>query len=68
MHLSPVMISKWDLGFYMACDSDCIISGISRFSFSVFVERSMSLNNFGGTYNLTPPVTVMVLYGAMVLV
>ena len=64
------MIAKWDSGFPVACDIACILSGISRMSFSDPFKRSTSLNGIGRTSNLTLPVTVvvMVLDGVMVLV
>ena len=39
--------------FPAACDSACIISGISRLSFFSPVKRSTSLNNLGRTANLS---------------
>ena len=62
------MIAKWDSGFPMACDIACIISGISRLSFSVSAKNIMSLNEIGRTANLAPPVTVVALDGVLVLV
>ena len=62
------MIDKRASGFLAAYDSACIISGISRFSFSVSVESITSLNDLGRTANIAPPVTVVALGGVMVIV
>ena len=64
------MIAKWALEFPAAYDSACILSGISRLSFSAHVDRSTSLNDLGMIANLSMPVpvAVVILDGVMVLV
>ena len=59
------MIAKWDSMFLVACDSACIISGVSWFSFLASDERSMSLNDIDKPSNAASPVTLVVLGGAM---
>ena len=60
------MIANWAYEFLAACDSACIVFGISRLYFLATDERSTSLNDLGKTVNGAPPVTVVALDGVMV--
>ena len=64
------MIAKRALGLPAASDSAFIISRISWFSFSAFIERITSLDNMGRTDNaaLTVTAVVVLLGGTTVLV